>query len=122
MPQYYHLLHSPILAPLSEGSPGTADIVINVLGFVPFGFFFYLYLVAVGPSRTFRNVALSILVSTLISTAIELIQALLPTRSSTLSDVVLNSAGGAIGVYGAALAASLDKLTAPLRGNKDPRT
>ena len=74
------------------------DILTNILGFIPFGFFFSAYLWARSKTPFYRLLLISILFGGCISLAIELIQVYLPTRSSQLIDVIMNILGGAIGV------------------------
>jgi VanZ like protein len=70
------------------------DALINVAGFVPAGFFFCGYL----SFRGFRRPAvLATLLGSALSLAIEVAQAHIPTRDSSMSDLVTNVAGTAIG-------------------------
>ncbi len=98
IPEFYHVLRKSILAQdFATSASHIDDIVINVLGFVPFGFFFLIYMNKAHPGRRLTNAALTVLVSAVISTAIELAQVLLPTRSSSLTDLACNTAGGLLG-------------------------
>ncbi len=87
--------------------PELNDIAVNVLGFIPFGFFFFVYRMQAKPARTFPNAFLTIIVATGISVTIELIQAFLPTRDSSVTDVLCNSFGSLIGLLAAATILSL---------------
>jgi hypothetical protein len=72
------------------------DALINIAGFVPAGFSFCAYL----SLRGFRRPAiLAILLGAAISLGIEVIQAHIPTRDSSMSDVVTNVAGTVMGAW-----------------------
>jgi hypothetical protein len=73
------------------------DIVINVLGFVPFGFFYYAWRCHKG-GGFISSIAATVLASAIVSVAIELTQVLLPTRSSSMRDLICNILGGALGI------------------------
>jgi VanZ family protein len=73
-----------------------ADIGINILGFVPFGFLVVAYFSTV---PTIRNAAAAtILLGFLTSFTIEWLQAYLPTRDSGMNDLITNTLGTALGV------------------------
>jgi len=74
------------------------DILTNILGFIPFGFFLSVSLWARNKTAIYGLLLISILFGGCISLAIELIQVYLPTRSSQLMDVITNILGTAIGV------------------------
>ena len=87
LPEDFHLNWSTI-----------SDIGLNVLGFIPVGFFFALYL----KKRTHLNnctiYILIVLTGFGLSLFIELTQAFLPTRCSEISDVICNTLGTILGV------------------------
>jgi VanZ like family/Concanavalin A-like lectin/glucanases superfamily len=73
------------------------DIVINISGFVPLGFFFCAFL----NTRNVRRVSVplaAIISGTAVSLTIEVLQFYLPTRDSSLTDVMSNALGTVIGV------------------------
>jgi len=73
-----------------------SDVVVNVAGFIPFGFFFALWFsLAPGVARP-RLMAL--LLGFTISLAIETLQYFLPTRDSSMTDLLTNTMGTAIGI------------------------
>jgi hypothetical protein len=72
------------------------DVVINVGGFMPFGFFFYAYFVAI--RRIKRAAGLTIAFGFAVSLTIEVSQAFLPTRDSGMTDIITNTSGTALGV------------------------
>ncbi len=71
------------------------DIVINIGGFVPFGFAFSLFLASTGRIR--RVGAWAILGGLCVSLVIEILQVYLPTRNSDLTDVLTNTLGASLG-------------------------
>lgn len=77
------------------------DILINFLGFLPFGFFMYLYLCWGKTSATAAPARLVVLASFSLSLAMELLQATLIGRNSSLLDVAVNTTGGFFGVLAA---------------------
>jgi len=83
------------------------DAVINIVGFIPFGLTTCLCMRYWTRWSFSRCVLTTVLVGASVSLAIELLQALLPSRDSSLADLVTNIAGSAIG---AAAAAGPDRL------------
>jgi VanZ family protein len=75
------------------------DVTVNILGFVPFGFFLVAWL------RLAKNLpapgvyALSLLIGFCLSLAIELAQTYIPTRDSSFKDVFSNTIGTAAGAF-----------------------
>jgi VanZ family protein len=83
---------------LKEISRNIGDILINFLGFIPLGFLLSVYLFQKGLS--FRNsLLLSIGVGFCLSLIIELLQTFLPTRDSSMTDLISNTLGAAIGFF-----------------------
>jgi hypothetical protein len=72
------------------------DVGINVGGFIPFGFFFYTYFVAIRKIK--RAAGLTIALGFAVSLTIEVSQAFLPTRDSGMTDIITNTSGTALGV------------------------
>ncbi len=73
------------------------DILVNVLGFVPYGFCLALWL---GRARGWshrRGLLIAVALGALVSLAIELIQVWLPVRDSSLRDLVCNTGGTLLG-------------------------
>jgi hypothetical protein len=98
IPPKYQILNQTLLDPIwrafNWSSGFWRDAIINVTGFVPPCFFFCCLLSA----RGFRKPALaSWLIGSGISLVIEVTQAHLPTRDSSMSDLVNNVAGSIIG-------------------------
>ncbi len=74
------------------------DVLLNILGFIPFGFFFSLYASEIKPFSKKNIYALTLLTGFGISFLIEILQVYLPSRDSSLPDLVLNVFGTCIGI------------------------
>jgi hypothetical protein len=77
------------------------NVMINILGFVPLGYFLMGFLLAVPhPSRLHqpRVAVLVILLSAALSLMVEVLQIYLPSRDSSLVDVLANTLGTGLGV------------------------
>jgi VanZ family protein len=102
IPRFHHVLQKSILiAPWRDFSLSLAqiaDLAINVLGFLPFGFFLFLYRSAVKPHRRLANALIAVLLGAAVSLSIELIQVFLPSRSSSATDLFCNTGGTLLGV------------------------
>ena len=100
IPQTFKILHKRLLTPpWEEFSPDLGyawDLFINVIGFVPFGFFFYAYFVGDRPGD--RAALLTVALGGLTSLAIEILQWFLPSRSSGVTDIIANTLGSGVGV------------------------
>ena len=101
IPDHYLLVRPPFLtAPWEEYHPDWGyyeDILINIGGFIPFGFVFCAYLVSVRHRR--RAVWITVLLGFTVSLTIETFQAFMPTRVSGMTDLITNTLGTAIGAY-----------------------
>ena len=74
------------------------DLAINVLGFIPLGFFFPLWLIFTTRLNSRKAFVLTFLIGSLVSLGIELAQVYLPGRDSSASDLVCNMVGTLIGL------------------------
>jgi hypothetical protein len=99
IPERYFVLHAPFLeAPWDEFQPSWSywkNVLINIGGFVPLGFFFCAYFVSVRGRD--QAVLATIVLGGLVSLMIEVLQAFLPTRDSGMTDIITNTLGTAIG-------------------------
>jgi len=106
IPTRYFILHPDLLAPVWEQYQSRwdgwmtrgywADVLLNIAGFVPLGFFLTGYLSFTRLSSQSR--VLTLLSGFTISLAIETAQYLLPTRDSSMTDLVTNTVGTVVGI------------------------
>jgi VanZ family protein len=75
------------------------DVFVNILGFIPFGFFFYAWLRKSSIGKDFTTFLLVALLGAAISLAIELLQVFLPTRDSSFTDGINNILGTCVGIW-----------------------
>jgi VanZ family protein len=73
------------------------DILANIVGFLPFGFALCGYLSSFHRARTRMTVVVTTVICGCLSLLIETLQTFLPTRDSSMTDVITNLLGGAIG-------------------------
>lgn len=73
------------------------DVIINILGFIPFGFAVYARLMVNSERNRSMAMGIALLLGAWISLSIELLQVYLPTRDSSLTDVLNNIMGTYIG-------------------------
>ncbi len=102
IPKYLHILRRDILTlswkQFHFKRSTILDIFLNILGFIPLGFFFALY-VSETKSTSKRTIYLTTLLTGFgVSLIIEILQTSLPSRSSSMLDLILNTAGTCIGL------------------------
>lgn len=118
IPASFQIPYKPFLkAPWKEFYPNRGylhDVLINILGFVPFGFFFCMYLSSGQTSR--KTVIATILLGSAFSLTIEVLQWFIPVRDSGTTDILTNTLGTALGAilgHSGALSGLLDRLSSP---------
>lgn len=101
IPEIFRALHKEFLIPpwkdISYDRPNYSDIAVNILGFIPFGFCFFLHRRFVRPNQPAVNFLFVVLVGALVSLTIEIIQAWLPNRVSSTTDLLTNTFGTLLG-------------------------
>lgn len=102
IPEIFRPAQRRILSPFMQGYrwnfSSIQDIIINVIGFIPFGFFFSALLRNISRQGRLLTSVVVVILGTGLSLMIEISQAYLPTRDSSLTDAVMNSAGAILGV------------------------
>ena len=102
IPKTFQMLHKTALAsPLKDFRPGVSfftDIFVNILGFIPLGFFLPVFLYQSERLSKNRIYLVTLILAGGISLAIELIQVYLPTRHSSLTDLISNVFGTILGL------------------------
>ena len=101
IPEHFLILQKPFLEPpwkeFRLDRTYFKDLIINIAGFIPLGFFFCTYLSSTGHSN--RPRLATIILGGTVSLTIEILQAYLPTRSSGMTDILTNTLGTGIGVF-----------------------
>jgi hypothetical protein len=99
IPENYFVLHQKFLEPFwAEFEPNwtfAQNVILNIVAFIPLGFFVCAYLSMGG--RLKRPVLLAIILGGAVSLTIEVLQAYLPTRDSGTADLITNTLGTAVG-------------------------
>ena len=115
IPESFHIPYKPLLkAPWKEfylNQSYLQDVLVNIAGFIPFGFFFCMYFSSGPASR--RTVAATIILGAVFSLTIEVLQVYIPMRDSGTTDILTNTLGTTIGAMlyrGGTLHALLDRL------------
>jgi VanZ family protein len=100
IPERFSLLHQHLLNPFwNEFKPSASywsDILVNIVGFIPLGFFFYAYWSLVRPIK--RPALTTVALGLAVSLTIEVLQSYLPTRDSGTTDLITNTLGTFLGV------------------------
>jgi hypothetical protein len=76
------------------------DMLINIIGFIPLGYLSLVTICSIKSSWTssWRLIILAVVGGTSISLFVEILQAYLPTRNSSLTDLIFNIIGTGLGV------------------------
>jgi len=123
IPDFFQAVHKEFLIPpwkdLSYDGPDYSDIAVNILGFIPFGFCFFLHRRFIKPSRPLANFVLVVLVGALVSLTIEIVQAWLPNRTSSATDLLTNIFGA---LLGAVLALEIQSKVVRAKFETEPRS
>jgi len=102
IPRHMQILKREILAPPWQGAELSRsfiiDIVLNLVGFIPAAFILNLLFVNISGSIGKYSAVTTILLCFFISLFIEIAQAWMPSRSSQMLDLILNTFGAFFGV------------------------
>ena len=97
IPRRLSALNPTVLAiPTRRDFTDVSDVSLNILGFIPLGGLLTLYWKVIG-SKNAKAVVLPVALGLTVSLAIELLQVYLPSRDSSLLDVVNNTLGTGLG-------------------------
>jgi VanZ family protein len=99
IPATFMPLHPTILGVPHPFRLHRIDTVVNILGFIPIGFFLCAYLEDARYYSSRDAFAWTIILGALTSLGIELLQVFLPSRDSSLLDVINNVAGTTAGAF-----------------------
>lgn len=98
IPRLFRSLQKQVLPPPSKTDYGdTTDVILNIAGFVPFGFLLAAYFRKFRHASAARSVLIAAGLCFATSLAIELLQVFLPSRTSSMADLINNVLGGFIG-------------------------
>jgi len=101
IPTRMHALEKIILSPPWIGSELNRnyfiDIIVNIIGFIPLGFVLSITLFKFNITSEKRVVLMTVASCFILSLAIEIIQAWMPSRSSSMLDLISNTSGALIG-------------------------
>lgn len=100
IPATFSVPYKPILkSPWREFYPNQAylrDVLINIAGFVPFGFFFCMLFSSEHASG--KTAIATIILGAFFSLTIEVVQGFIPIRDSGTTDIITNTLGTSLGV------------------------
>ena len=100
IPKRFSLPYQPLLKPFWKEYEITPDylatLLLNVIGFIPLGFFFYAYWRSAKPIKSAALV--TVVFGFTVSLSIEILQSFLPTRNSGTTDLLTNTVGTFLGV------------------------
>ncbi len=92
-----------------KGVSLTGDVIVNIVGFVPFGFLLAFWHGQAKGARQSRSFLFAVLIGVLVSFTIEVAQAFIPVRDSSLIDLMCNTGGAVLGAL-LTLVAGSDRL------------
>jgi VanZ family protein len=99
IPERLLALHPVILAfPVRKDFTNVRDVTLNIIGFIPLGTLLVLYMKNRGWADV-RAIVAAVATGLSISLVIELLQVLLPSRDSSLFDLINNTLGSGIGAW-----------------------
>jgi VanZ family protein len=97
IPQKFYILRRTFLSRPDIHHLEWLDIALNIFGFIPFGFITAAYVLQVRPLSTANATLVATIIGAATSLVIELLQAYLPSRDSSLLDFINNVLGTGLG-------------------------
>lgn len=95
--RFFVLRHIFLERAIGSRSAFLKDVILNIVGFIPFGLLISLYFFKVSRWPKTRAAVVAVILGGMTSLAIELLQAYLPSRDSSLPDLINNFLGTALG-------------------------
>ena len=103
IPPLMQALKKEILAPpwndFNFSGDFIGDTILNLIGFIPFGFILSVTLMRAGGAFGKNAVLITVAFCFLISLSIEILQAWMPSRTSSMRDLILNTLGAWVGAF-----------------------
>jgi len=100
LPKEFHVFHKAVLEfPRHPNRSDLLDGVENVIGFIPFGLLAMIYFREVRNNSSGKSFLAAVILGGLTSLVIEVLQIYLPTRDSSLLDLINNFVGSALGAF-----------------------
>jgi hypothetical protein len=99
----------PIWVDFVKNTEYVSDMAVNFAGFIPFGYFFAGFFMLLFPKRKGNAILGAVAGGFCLSLTIELLQVLLPLRSSQMSDLIFNTLGTVAGALLSALLSRREK-------------
>ena len=102
IPLWIHIIKKDFLAPpwvnFIFDRSFLLDVIVNSIGFIPFAFVLSATLIRVGALEK-QAVLITIAFCFMVSLALEILQAWMPSRSSSMLDLGLNTLGACMGAF-----------------------
>lgn len=102
-----------LATPSRQDLANASDVTLNIVGFIPFGGLLVIYARSSDVGSNLKAIITAVLAGFLVSLVIELLQVFLPTRDSSMLDLINNTVGSGIGAgIGAAMWPRLKRIRA----------
>jgi hypothetical protein len=103
IPPLMQILEKRILAPpwnnFDFSRDFIRDTILNLIGFIPFGFILTVTLIRAGGAFEKHAVLIAVAFCFLVSLSLEILQAWMPSRTSSMRDLLLNTLGAWVGAF-----------------------
>jgi hypothetical protein len=122
IPPRMRVLETKILAPpwknFKFNRSFGIDIIINLFGFIPFGFILFAILIRLGGEFEKQGILITVAICFSVSFALEIVQAWIPSRSSHMLDLLLNALGGWVGAFAYRFLKKVQGQTLKVKGER----